>query len=161
MATREPDRPLQRSGIARGRSASLPLKLHHHPGHDLRRCSKSYAMPQPLRRIDLVADCMTRIAHDQARVAIVKQTLVCGAARFSISTRQLRKSHSGTCFGNGSHLQASATIPRLPTGPMIPRVRERLSLLARRSSSGHGRLSVGYTAGRGFTMMKCLRRVDI
>ena len=25
MATREPDRPLQRSGMARGRSASLPL----------------------------------------------------------------------------------------------------------------------------------------
>ena len=32
----------------------------------MRRCSKSYAKPQPLRRRDRVTGCVTWIAHDQA-----------------------------------------------------------------------------------------------
>ncbi len=64
----------------------------------VRGCSESYAKPEPLRRIDRVTGCVTWIAHDRTGPAIVTQTLVCGASRFSMSSGRFRENSFGNRF---------------------------------------------------------------
>jgi hypothetical protein len=95
-----------------------------HFGGPVRGCSESYAKPQPSRRIDRVTGCVTWIAHDQAGPEIVTQTLVCGASRISMSTRQFWEKPFGTRFGIARPYGVVRPFSVCPAVPVILRFRE-------------------------------------